>query len=387
MEDIDSANIAAILESQFQDLPDLLQDRDGDGSDQTDAEVAMHIYLQEIRRAAIEAHDHLTAVTLGNNSCENISEDNDEDNGDGVSDDEDEDNGDGVRGDEDEDNDEDHDMDEDDDLDQSNSSTPENHDGLQTENNDLGAACLACEDALSPNEQLHAPCGDTYCRECITRLFKSAMKDDSLFPPKCCGEHIPFNLVKHFFSPGSSALFDDREIELSTVDRTYCADPSCSAFIKAGYIKDGKAKCPICSLRTCAICKAVAHKYDCPEDPAAKTLMALAKKEGLKQCHACKFMIELTTGCNHMECRCGAQLCYECGAPWKNCTCPLFHEDRLLGRAPENPCDHNHIRWTRIREPDMECEDCGEVQVELIYECPQCEMRVCARCRWDRRDE
>ncbi|KAL9024267.1 MAG: hypothetical protein Q9196_006637 [Gyalolechia fulgens] len=164
-----------------------------------------------------------------------------------------------------------------------------------------GENCLACGDYLSPTEQLHVPCGDSYCHECVKHLFESAMKDDSLFPPQCCGEHIPLNLVEDLFEPRFTAMFGEREIELGTSHRTYCADPSCSTFIKADNIKDGTARCPVCFLETCAICKGIAHDHDCPEDPAVKSLMEVARVEGYKQCHACKVMVELTFGCNHMR--------------------------------------------------------------------------------------
>lgn len=172
--------------------------------------------------------------------------------------------------------------------------------GQSTKEVKSGETCLACGDHLSPTEQLRVPCGDSYCHQCMAHLFESAMKDDSLFPPQCCDELIPFGLVDHLFNTRFAAVFHEREIELSTSHRIYCANPSCSIFIKADNIKDGKGTCPVCSTETCVTCKGTAHEEECPEDPGIKSLMALAETEGYKQCHACKRIIELTFGCNHM---------------------------------------------------------------------------------------
>lgn len=48
-------------------------------------------------------------------------------------------------------------------------------------------------------------------------------------------------------------------------------------------------------------------------------------------------MIELTTGCFHMTCRCKTQFCYLCSSPWKTCQCPRWDEQRLVTRAEEQP--------------------------------------------------
>ena len=35
-----------------------------------------------------------------------------------------------------------------------------------------------------------------------------------------------------------------------------------------------------------------------------------------RQCKRCKFIVERSSGCNHMTCKCGYQFCYICGARW-----------------------------------------------------------------------
>ncbi|KAI9699497.1 MAG: hypothetical protein M1820_007128 [Bogoriella megaspora] len=69
----------------------------------------------------------------------------------------------------------------------------------------------------------------------------------------------------------------------------------------------------------------------------------VAKEAGWQRCYNCRAMVELREGCNHMTCRCTAEFCMICGAPWKTCDCPWFNytpvpEDRLYHmNVPGNP--------------------------------------------------
>ncbi|KAL9582159.1 MAG: hypothetical protein Q9203_005612 [Teloschistes exilis] len=47
--------------------------------------------------------------------------------------------------------------------------------------------CVACLDRRGYSENMAmAACGHWYCLACLTGLFESALKDDSLSPPRCC---------------------------------------------------------------------------------------------------------------------------------------------------------------------------------------------------------
>lgn len=110
-------------------------------------------------------------------------------------------------------------------------------------------------------------------------------------------------------------------------------------------------------------------------------------------------------------CRCGAHFCYECGAEWKTCRCEQWAEGRLYARAnaivnrdvgvqqldnaaranrvarerrnlmENHECDHN--RW-RSRGGSHQCEECYDVLPLFIYECVQCRILACRRCRFNR---
>lgn len=125
------------------------------------------------------------------------------------------------------------------------------------------------------------------------------------------------------------------------------------------------------------------------------------------------------------SCRCGSQFCYLCGTPYvlnyrgilaKQCHCAEWDEHRLLERAEEidgrdhvdqvlvddvavanahaerinrimqnlrenHECDH--LRW-RGRPGPRECEECGDEMPLFIYECRQCNIMACRRCRYNR---
>ncbi|KAI4121759.1 MAG: hypothetical protein LQ338_006183 [Usnochroma carphineum] len=160
-------------------------------------------------------------------------------------------------------------------------------------------SCIACGEHGSW-ELSRLPCDHHYCDQCIARLFDSAMKDESLFPPRCCGKHIPFESVEHLFDEEYESVFEERRIELSAENRIYCAKPECSLFIRADRVEAGKAICRACSTETCVYCKSTAHEGECSQDPAVTSLMALAAAEGYRQCYRCQRLVELTFGCNHI---------------------------------------------------------------------------------------
>ncbi|CAL8580482.1 hypothetical protein XPA_006203 [Xanthoria parietina] len=249
-----------------------------------------------------------------------------------------------------------------------------------------------------PSELIHLPCDHNYCVECTMRLFTSAMTDETLFPPQCCGISIPL-----------------ARMELSTPasERTYCASQTCSLFLgsQTEGLQEEKVHCPRCNTDTCTTCKGVAHESSyCPQDPSVVSLMATAASQGYKQCPSCHLVIELTFGCHHMTCRCKNQFCFQCLTTWKKCPCDMWDEDRLLQRATmlidrdrlqplvlptairderireatrnlreNHGCTHNDT-WTKLYG-FFQCENCLYDLYVYIFDCSDCRLRVCRWCR------
>lgn len=76
--------------------------------------------------------------------------------------------------------------------------------------------CEACREHVSFFDAARAPCGHNHCRECLNALFDAALRDESLFPPRCCRALIPTHLVKVFLRSGVVTSFDKRTQELET---------------------------------------------------------------------------------------------------------------------------------------------------------------------------
>ena len=159
--------------------------------------------------------------------------------------------------------------------------------------------CVICSDVFRTRRLITTPCGDHYCKACIGQLYDLAMKDESLFPPRCCRQPIPLGIATRMLTSGQIEKFLEKRVELGTPNRTYCHDTSCLAFIRPDNISGEKAMCT-CGELTCVVCKAAAHEDDCPEDPAYASLMAFAAAEGYQTCRQCKRLVELSIGCNHM---------------------------------------------------------------------------------------
>ncbi|KAK5164724.1 hypothetical protein LTR04_001645 [Oleoguttula sp. CCFEE 6159] len=264
--------------------------------------------------------------------------------------------------------------------------------------------CVVCQEG---KEAIHvAPCQHEYCFECLEELFRTSMTDESLFPPRCCRQPIPLDTVATCLPAHLVATFETKKVEFETVNRTYCSSPTCSAFIPAQAIDGDVATCQGCSTRTCTICKGAAHSGDCPNDEALQQLLETATTAGWQRCQSCRRFIELNHGCNHITCICNAQFCYLCGVPWKTCACPQWDKERLLARANQivarnaavggvgaavvamaedllahHECDHD--RWWRVAG-QHNCEECFQTLRRYIYECRQCHLRVCNRCRDNR---
>ncbi|KAL2207063.1 hypothetical protein CC79DRAFT_1383107 [Sarocladium strictum] len=243
--------------------------------------------------------------------------------------------------------------------------------------------CISCQSKFQAAETVRFPCGHDYCHDCVFGLHLAATTDESLFPPRCCGREIPFNIARPIMSREDIETFEAKAIEFSTKDRTYCFKPTCSQFIPPKDIDRNVARCGSCRSKT---------------------------SMGWQRCNACKSVVELSTGCNHMTCRCGSQFCYKCGMKWKTCRCSQWDENRLLARAEtivardgmiaantrahqdaidavrQNIVENhncNHGRWAK-RNGRQRCEECRYMLPEYIFECLQCNLRACWRCRLNR---
>ena len=164
--------------------------------------------------------------------------------------------------------------------------------------------CVSCLERMPMSQTVNSPCGHVYCNACIRQLFLNATKDEDLYPPRCCGNVVPAGVALRLLSYKELTAFSAKGVECSTIDRTYCADFTCSTFIPPWLITGEEANCPTCGKTTHTLCKSLQHPdQDCPSDEPLQRVLDLGESEGWRRCFNCRTMVELGQGCNHMTCR------------------------------------------------------------------------------------
>ncbi|KDR76477.1 hypothetical protein GALMADRAFT_139404 [Galerina marginata CBS 339.88] len=190
-------------------------------------------------------------------------------------------------------------------------------------------ACPICTDDVSNPEQLG--CGHTYCAGCLKHFLMSAAETRN-FPLICiandatCAVPISIPFIQRFLPAQAFESLVEAAF-LSYLDQhpqelKYCTTPDCKQIYR--HRTDPTVlQCPSCFLTICAACGEDAHEdMTCEQHQFHKNPNAehwqerlnqqLALAHGYKKCPQCKTWIEKIGGCDHMECRCGAHICWIC---------------------------------------------------------------------------
>ncbi|CAO2648070.1 Nn.00g089920.m01.CDS01 [Neocucurbitaria sp. VM-36] len=186
--------------------------------------------------------------------------------------------------------------------------------------------CLVCmNDELPIHKTVKLACGHRMCHPCLKRQFTLSVQDPQHMPPRCCtSEHIPLKYAERLFDDKFKILWNKKYEEYTTANRLYCPTKGCGQWIKPSRIR-----------MDLTYGRKFHTRRECPKDEETNRLVQMAKEKGWQRCYSCKAVVELKEGCNHMTCRCTAQFCMVCAAPWKTCNCPWFNyqhiedEDRL----------------------------------------------------------
>jgi len=92
--------------------------------------------------------------------------------------------------------------------------------------------------------------------------------------------------------------YNKKKIEFDTENRTYCSNPSSSAFLVARLGESLQVRCPACRTATCSICKGATHEGPCPVDRIEEEILTIAALDDWKKRPRCGLLIDRVYGCN-----------------------------------------------------------------------------------------
>jgi hypothetical protein len=161
-----------------------------------------------------------------------------------------------------------------------------------------GSACIACLAVFAEESLIQCPCDHKYCVQCLTEHFRAGIQG-VVFPPSCCYEEIPLELVRPHLSAKLQANYAAKKLAIDKPGTVHCALLSCQALIAPENISNGRATC-VCNTITCVGCKFIAHDDACPEESKKASLLRLAVTKGLCACYRCGELYDREFGCNPM---------------------------------------------------------------------------------------
>ena len=201
--------------------------------------------------------------------------------------------------------------------------------------------CAVCLEENDTGEMVEIPCRHWYCREhlrgestlTLIILNSSSMTTDALQaalssrrPFQCCRTTVPLDSLQGLLQEDAYNQYRDMLEETSTPNPIYCSNRDCSAFIPAANARGPDLiECHRCDRATCRHCRNRYHPgTECAADVDTQRARSLAAAQGWKACPNCSNMVEKSSGCLHMTCRCGTEFCYRCGQHYRSCRgrCP-----------------------------------------------------------------
>ena len=173
--------------------------------------------------------------------------------------------------------------------------------------------CTSCFDDVPQNKVVDMPCHHKYCSPCFSQLILTAISHEATFPPKCCLQEIPKKTMREHLPPKALAQFDEKALEYAVAigNRYYCVSSKCAKWIDTRIARrmNGVLECPHCAVRLCTTCRGPQHpsNEDCPQDYGLGPTLDQAERAGWRRCYHCRALVELTSGCRHITCKCRAE--------------------------------------------------------------------------------
>ncbi|KXH29528.1 hypothetical protein CSIM01_06261 [Colletotrichum simmondsii] len=190
--------------------------------------------------------------------------------------------------------------------------------------------CVIC--FCPPGKTIRTSCGHIYCAGCYEHTVSSTAKSPSENGIKCfgdsgkCGKPITLpELDSHLGYQGVDKLIErslSSYLQANTATYHCCPTPRCEQLYKvtpmAADNKGTIQRCIGCLEILCTSCH-MPHDETVTCDKAEDHVNAeLFKGLNIKPCPKCKTPVDRYEGCNHLECKCGAHVCWHCMAVFDN---------------------------------------------------------------------
>lgn len=111
----------------------------------------------------------------------------------------------------------------------------------------LKVECSVCGESVHSHFTVRLVCSNVYCKSCLKSFFLRVAKDESLFPPKCHRQPIDISTIEADFSVEELTAYRSAELEFTSTDRVYCANPESAKFIPMSQRTPDCASCEACS--------------------------------------------------------------------------------------------------------------------------------------------
>lgn len=194
------------------------------------------------------------------------------------------------------------------------------------------AAVSECVVCLTEAEDPYlTACGHFYCRAC----FRSQSINEGEIPIRClgnsgkCSRSFLLPELKLVLQPEAFEQLLDKSfaIYIKTIESIQeCPTSHCQKTYRT--TTDGTViTCFECSTPICTTCQAPSHSgMTCAMYQRIGTTEyeTWSFNKNIRKCPRCRNLIEKTGGCESVDCRCGARLCWKCMEVWdenRQCRC------------------------------------------------------------------
>ncbi|PVH69268.1 hypothetical protein DL98DRAFT_473979 [Cadophora sp. DSE1049] len=251
--------------------------------------------------------------------------------------------------------------------------------------------CCICVGQYSPDkfpesEKITTTCDHDHeelvCIRCIRDTLQEALGQGEIRRIHCpmCPELFKHEDVKKYGTPEILCRYEYLVL-MATPGLVMCLGPNCgSGQVHLDNHKENPVMiCNSCNFKTCVVHKLPWHEgfsceeFDCDESQIerleADEATAKLLSQNSKVCPACNQGVTKTDGCDHLQCRCGQEWCFECLASWENII-------RLGATAHARHCSY-HPDKVRLRSDQKEAT--ARNMAELVHGGPVSEALANAR--------